>query len=688
MAKISELPVAGPLTGAEPIMVVQDGAAKLSTIGAVVSEAAQPFIDLAADEADRADLAADAAAAEAAKLAQQQAQADWDVAQRMRSLFVPPAWNPTRVIRPVGNSLSANVGSTIQFSAAMAELVAAGAANPIGANIQVGAGTNMATMLAYVTANTDATSRAQDWIVTDPITVGGTSLVDGSALADFEAIKALQTGGAESVLMAVSAPNDGWGGTSGPSGNSRYFFEAAQAKSYSADVMDVRQHMIDWYSSRTGIDALLASWNEKPTSMMGLATPVDLPVTSFDAVTEDPKTLDHYNGEVIYDSNLARHRLYVHVGAFGAGTNPELDGQHPPAAGRRVQARLVRDWDQGRQGYAPFIPPGRRFRTTENVAAGTVIGTVRTKGTADSLEIVAGDPLGSFSLRNIGGGAFQIVRSNTGSGIRQGEHKLLINAVKGAYQRPEFVRVMVMGPSGARVPTPIAFNKRFEVKGITGNLGSIKKFSMALRIWLDTLAASYFFYLKGAGNNDLYLWVNSDGQLQMNAHDAANALVVNAKSQSSFYQTPIAAGAWMNILFAADWENDLYNARLNGANLSFAGTSSSNASINSPVDLTACTPIFGATQAPLGFWPGAGTWTGKVQMAAMWPGTYIDWSVHESSVFNPAHELILADPAYTVNGVASHPLRIRGPVADLFAGGQDPSYVVRPTWRPADFVDL
>ena len=45
MAKITELPEAGPLSGTEPVIVVQDGEARQSTIGAVVEEVAQPFVD-------------------------------------------------------------------------------------------------------------------------------------------------------------------------------------------------------------------------------------------------------------------------------------------------------------------------------------------------------------------------------------------------------------------------------------------------------------------------------------------------------------------------------------------------------------------------------------------------------------------------------------------------------------------
>jgi hypothetical protein len=51
MAKITELPVAGPLSGTEPVIVIQDGEARQSTIGLVVEEVAQPFVDEAAASA-------------------------------------------------------------------------------------------------------------------------------------------------------------------------------------------------------------------------------------------------------------------------------------------------------------------------------------------------------------------------------------------------------------------------------------------------------------------------------------------------------------------------------------------------------------------------------------------------------------------------------------------------------------
>lgn len=63
MSKITELPFAGPLSGAEPVIVVQGGEARQSTIGAVVEEVAQPFVNAAQTSAGTA--VASAAAADA-----------------------------------------------------------------------------------------------------------------------------------------------------------------------------------------------------------------------------------------------------------------------------------------------------------------------------------------------------------------------------------------------------------------------------------------------------------------------------------------------------------------------------------------------------------------------------------------------------------------------------------------------
>lgn len=47
MAKVTTLPFAGPLTGAEPILVIQDGEARQGLVGALIEELAQPFVDQA-----------------------------------------------------------------------------------------------------------------------------------------------------------------------------------------------------------------------------------------------------------------------------------------------------------------------------------------------------------------------------------------------------------------------------------------------------------------------------------------------------------------------------------------------------------------------------------------------------------------------------------------------------------------
>lgn len=62
MPKITDIPLAGPLTGAELVPVVQDDATALTTLGALVESVAQPFVDMAGAAADMATAQANAAA--------------------------------------------------------------------------------------------------------------------------------------------------------------------------------------------------------------------------------------------------------------------------------------------------------------------------------------------------------------------------------------------------------------------------------------------------------------------------------------------------------------------------------------------------------------------------------------------------------------------------------------------------
>ena len=59
MAKISELPIAGPITGEEPVILVQDDEAKQSPIGTLVEQAAQPYVDQAQGFANATEIIGD-----------------------------------------------------------------------------------------------------------------------------------------------------------------------------------------------------------------------------------------------------------------------------------------------------------------------------------------------------------------------------------------------------------------------------------------------------------------------------------------------------------------------------------------------------------------------------------------------------------------------------------------------------
>jgi hypothetical protein len=218
-----------------------------------------------------------------------------------------------------------------------------------------------------------------------------------------------------------------------------------------------------------------------------------------------------------------------------------------------------------------------------------------------------------------------------------------------------------------------------------------KRFSYLFRGTLGDLAATRMLMqlVRGVSTDTLFIRVGTDGRVTVNVRDAANQLVLQSVSRSIGFGGPIVqAGTPFTLMGAFDWETGTRNARFNGADLPLTGTGTTFASINSAVNFSDCSPVFLANQQPNGLWGGEGAApSGSITAAAFWPDTYIDWAANESSVIDGSGNFVLSDPAYTIAGVASHPVRVRGPVADLFAGGQDTSMMVLPLWRPDNILD-
>jgi hypothetical protein len=403
---------------------------------------------------------------------------EWVAAQQLLADNTAPPWNPVRTINSAGNSLSVSTGSAISTNNAIQAEIDPGATFGVGTNYQAGAGSNMAQALTFLNANWTVGDKAEDLVLTDP--VGGevtwsTPRFDfwrtDAVFNDFEAIRAQQTGGAETLLLLVAAPSDPWSGTAGfPNSGYTHWKGRAQAKTYSADIVDARQHMIDWYGLQNGFEATMRQWNETPLGLLGNASGLTLARSAANIVIENPLTLLHDEGDPLTrNASSSDYALFQKVGASGTGSTIESDKVHPNARGREVMALLVRDWDLGRQGFAPFIPAGTRLRTTSNVADGATIGVVRMRGVADSATVALGDPTGAFTVTAGGpdgnGYGTLTITKTAGVPVTPGEKRLYITVVKGIYQRTEIVRVMVMGASGARVPTPVTWNTPIAIRG-------------------------------------------------------------------------------------------------------------------------------------------------------------------------------------------------------------------------------
>ncbi|MFN3456926.1 MAG: hypothetical protein ACK4Z8_05045 [Novosphingobium sp.] len=631
---------------------------------------------------------------------------EWDAAQRIKALDVRPAtWTPTRSISTGGNSLAAGTAANTTLHAAITAIKTG--APTITFDFNVGGGTNMAQALAVVTAAT-AGQKAQDWILVDPVLGEKASnnydfCTAGETITNYESIAALQTGGAETVVL-VTAPADNYTSRGDPYMTADFvqFRKDIQTKSYAANFIDLRRHMIDWYGGRDGIDRTLREWDERPLAFYGVvdgATAYDLnPNRSEMRSAAAPVAADYYEGEGVFRNDAANPNIMIKRGAFGGGTLVVGDGTHYPSIGNRVAATLIRDWDLGRQGYAPFIPPGWFFRCPENTAQYASIGTVRTKGTADTLQIVSGDPLGLFAIRNIGNQSFVIER--TGAAAVKGLYRLLIVASKTVggvtYQRAEFVRVFVTGTTAARIPTPVRFNKPFYIMGQEKPVtGSVRQASFWIRGKLDAMPSSgqfanlLTFVGRGAANPQMSVQIADTGRIRILLYNAAGTLVLNTTSRALANGGPVVtANTLFDLKMSFDWNAGTAIATLNGVTLPFTGAGAAFASVAADVDMSASAPFIGSSSIfPRGYFVGTSTWTGELTALAMWWGQYFDWSTKASQLTNGSNAVTTTNATYAIDGIDSHPFRFKGPAIDLFAGGPSDTYSIRPIWRMKDIYD-
>jgi hypothetical protein len=200
--------------------------------------------------------------------------ADRNVAERARLLYNPPAWKLDRLLSLCGNSISANTGSISQTKDVINAVIDPASPYFCGTHYFVGTGTSMLQALDYLTANWTTVDKAGDLVLVDPMVGEGNNYLNFAVLDDaftrLEAIKAMQTGSGQTLLLMVSDPPDDW--NLNITASYRMWKERLQAKPYSADCPDVRQHIIDWYSVPTGFGRDRMEWNELPLGYASAST--------------------------------------------------------------------------------------------------------------------------------------------------------------------------------------------------------------------------------------------------------------------------------------------------------------------------------------------------------------------------------------------------------------------------------
>lgn len=279
--------IAAALVETRDQAVTDISAAETVATDAITTARDDALADVSAEGAVQVGLAtaqATAAAGYAALAypATQRDELEFDAAQRVKAGEVRPAtWTPTRSISTAGNSLAAGTAANTTLHAAITAIKTG--APTITFDFDVGGGTNMAQALTALTAAT-AGQKARDWIIVDPV-LGEKAqnnydfCTSGETITNYESIVALQTGGAETVIL-VTAPADNYVSRGDPYMQADFvqFRKDIQTKSYAANFIDLRRHMIDWYGGRDGIDRTLREWDERPLQLPRPAPPMRLTV--------------------------------------------------------------------------------------------------------------------------------------------------------------------------------------------------------------------------------------------------------------------------------------------------------------------------------------------------------------------------------------------------------------------------
>lgn len=655
MAKISLLPAAGPLTGAETMPIVQDDEtkqARFSDVLAVIEAEGDVQVVRVGAVADLAVLAAASAgslAASARRIEYERVVATWRAATYAGS-------NSTQSYLLNGDSTGVGVANSTGFTprtvfllyastAAITSIAVAGTASQEQRATweALAAGDKSKTLFTYTPGLNNTLPQG--------VYFSRTFASSDQIVTDLRAVTAAMTGGAEQYVAMCPENVSQMGGFSF-SADYQFYLRRAR-RSYGSgglgpNFVNTRRLMFA-AAQRSGPDRYVTEVHRHtlPPSFRGDGSGNEVLANSatIQSFTASPATAGYEEGQVIFVGTGTAGGLKRLTG--GAWT--DLDGKHVNEFAAALAAQRMWQLDDVRRGVAgaPPVMEDWDFPVAQNVAAGTVLATIPIKTNAG-----AGIKVSKIELFGEGAECFNasnggvVTRSRRGT-VPRGRVLNLLARVWGTGINPpsswSWVDAYVTEPSTDLTPRPIAIPAtgcRFV--GMEGH-GTASSRALSLAIGLKPAVTANGTYLMAfvegsrpsgasAVGINVYLSWDANGRPNLTIANASGAQIGRLQPKSTgFGGVVMAAGTVATLLLSIDLQNNLktgYIVNAAGDNvLTFDGTGGSvYVRVDDDIPWAAMMPSFLGLVGPNTNEASANCFHGDFY--GLWMATgYVDWSV-------------------------------------------------------------
>lgn len=731
MAKISELPLAAPLTGPETMPIVQDGemvrAPFSEVLGAIADEGDAQVLRVTTEGDTQVTRVSSEGGTQVGLATSQRTLAELAASTALASTIVPlelanyllsrveqvaitrPNLATAETFQVFSDSTGGGVGTTttpVNYSWP-GQLAATMTGGGSIVNNAVG-GTTSPQGLATVTAASAGVKGNHFFLsygLNDLDTLVGNRRdwsFSGFTRGNLAAIKALQTGGKQCAFVLALRPDYSSPGQRGAADITHHYRD--MIATYGADAVNASRFMRA-QADRVGPDW----WNVRvrrgvPLSKQGQSTNL-IGINNAPFLTNAGVFTDLANDDGRIGWNNVNLRWERKINATTLGSWAATDTKHYSRWGYADVATIMGDWTRAMLGIgAPFAPP-QEFRCAFDVAANALIGTVAIRtstsafGSAARAEIIAGNDDFVFDIDTFG----RIYRSRRGTLKRQ-VYTLTIK-LTGATGLSSLgiVDIFVGRASTQTTPQRLLIPSPVSLYGMEGNALSNAGKVYSGAAWINVSNGStnpfLFSWQRGAAGSNAIMHVRlnwdattSTSRLQISiANDAGtNILTANSRSQQ-FGGQGIPPNTWGWLTWSVDLETGTVIAYWNDNALSFTGTGGSITFTNTTIPLGNMSPgpflngraLYGNDST------GSTPFLGGCGYGVIWDEWH-SWDVvgTRRQLFNADGTAAITNTTGTIDGKASKLVWFQGEPVDLAWGGFNANQLVQINWAALDTMTI